>query len=64
MYITHVKIKKLIVSGHLVRFETVANYHTLSPALVLYFDNHPAVAIEKSKWKEYSDLITSIIQNY
>ena len=58
------KAKQLIKEGHLQRFETVSSYLTYSPALLLYFDNHVPIAVEKNKWKEYSDLITATITDY
>lgn len=51
------KTKKLIKEGHLVYFETVSKYNGISPALILYFDNHHTVAIAKEKWSEFSDEI-------
>ena len=35
----HAKIKKLISEGHLVGYALLQEYHGISPALVLYFDN-------------------------
>ena len=51
--------KMLIQTGHLVRFEAVKKHDELSPALVLYFDNHTPIAISKEFWAEYSDVIIS-----
>ena len=51
--------KMLIQTGHLVRFEAVKKHDELSPALVLYFDNHTPIAISKELWAEYSDVIIS-----
>ena len=51
--------KKLIQTGHLVRFEAVKKHNDLSPALVLYFDNHSPIAVSKELWAEYSDVIIS-----
>jgi hypothetical protein len=58
------KAKQLILEGHLLRFETVSRYRAFSPALLLYFDNHSPIAVEKSKWCEYSDLIISTFHDY
>ena len=58
------KAKQLILQGHLLRFETVSSYLAFSPALLLYFDNHSPIAVEKSKWSEYSDLIISSLRDY
>ena len=49
--------KTLIQTGHLIRFEAVKKHNELSPALVLYFDNHSPIAISKEFWAEYSDVI-------
>ena len=53
----HARLKKLIVDGHLVRFETLENYNGISPALVLYFDNAPPMPVREHKWEEYFKLI-------
>ena len=58
------KAKQLILSGHLVHFETVNKFHSFSPALLLYFDNHQPIAVSQDRWKEYSDLITSVLSIY
>ena len=56
---THIYAKELIKSGHLVNFEAVKKHNDLSPALLLYFDNHAPIAVSKERWAEYSDVIIS-----
>ena len=58
------KAKSLIKGGHLLKFETVNKYKNLTPALLLYFDNHSPIALDKSKWNEYSDIITELLKDY
>ena len=58
------KAKSLIKQGHLLKFETVSKYKNVTPALLLYFDNHTPIALEKSKWNEYSDIITHLLKDY
>ena len=59
-YNYHAKAKRLIREGHLVNFETVKNHNGISPALILYFDNHGPIPIRKERWAEYSDVITDV----
>lgn len=54
---THIDAKMLIQTGHLINFEAVKKHNDLSPALLLYFDNHSPIAISKEFWAEYSDVI-------
>ena len=49
----HAKAKQLIHEGHLVRFEIVNKWNTISPAMVLYFDNHKPMPIREYRWDEY-----------
>lgn len=53
----HAKVKKLIVEGHCKGARLVEEYHGISPALVLHFDNHPPMPIRQHKWKEYFGLL-------
>ena len=52
-YNYHAQAKKLIQEGHLTHFEIVAQWNQISPALVLYFDNHIPMPIREEKWSEY-----------
>ena len=52
-YNYHAKAKKLIAEGHLVKMEIVEKWNNISPALVLYFDNHKPMPIRQYRWDEY-----------
>lgn len=52
-YNYHAKAKQLIRNGHLVNLEIVNKWNNISPALVLYFDNHCPMPIREYKWDEY-----------
>ena len=56
----HAIAKNLIKTGKLIRFEFVEEYHGISPALLLYFDDskHPVMPIRKHRWQEYTLLIS------
>ena len=56
-YNYHAVCKNLIKKGHLVRREYVAVWNEVSPALVLFFDNHPPMPIRKERWAEYESII-------
>lgn len=49
----HAKAKQLIESGHLTKAEIVERWNAISPALVLYFDNHRPMPIREYKWDQY-----------
>ena len=53
----HAKAQSLIKSGHCVKAEVVENYNGISPALVLYFDNHIQMPIRLHKFDEYFELL-------
>ena len=52
-YNYHAKAKQLINEGHLVRMEIVERWNAISPALVLYFDNHRPMPIRQYRWDDY-----------
>ena len=52
-YSYHNQISSLIKDGHLIDFEIVENWNSISPALILYFDNHRPMPIRKHKWEHY-----------
>ena len=56
-YSYHNKIKSLIENGHLINYEIVEQWNNISPALVLYFDNHRPTPIRQHKWGYYFDQI-------
>lgn len=52
-YNYHARAKALISAGHLVKMEIVERWNNISPALVLYFDNHKPMPIREYRWDEY-----------
>ena len=52
-YNYHAQAKKLISEGHLVKMEIVPKWNSISPALVLFFDNHRPMPIREYRWSEY-----------
>ena len=52
-YNYHGKAKQLIAEGHLTNMEIVDRWNSISPALVLYFDNHKPMPIRRYRWDEY-----------
>lgn len=54
-YNYHAKAKQLIAEGHLIKHEIVDNWNGISPALVLYFNNHRPMPIRKHRWNEYME---------
>lgn len=53
----HARAQNLIKCGHCVAAEVVEQYNGISPALVLYFDNHIAMPIRLHKFDEYFALL-------
>ena len=53
----HAKAKKLISDGHLVKFEIVPKWNSISPALVLYFDKNKPMPIREYRFDEYLKLL-------
>ena len=56
-YNYHAKAKQLISEGHLIKSEIVDKWNSISPALVLYFDNHKPMPIRQYRWDEYLKFI-------
>lgn len=52
----HAKVKNLVQSGRLVRFEIVSTYNKISPALVLYFNCARPMPIREYRFAEYFKL--------
>lgn len=52
-YNYHARAKQLIEEGHLIKTEIVDRWNDISPALVLYFDNHRPMPIREYRWGEY-----------
>lgn len=55
----HAKAKKLIKEGHLLAVQFFENYHNISPAMVLYFDNENPMSIREHRFEEYINLINN-----
>lgn len=53
----HAKAQGLIKGGHCVRAEVVEKYNNISPALILYFDNHMPMPIRLHRFDEYFELL-------
>ena len=53
----HAKAQNLIKSGHCTHAEIVNSHNAISPALVLYFDNHKPMPIREEKWMIYFELL-------
>lgn len=53
----HAKIKNLIKNRHCIAAKLLENYHNISPALVLFFDNHTAMPIRIHRFPEYFELL-------
>ncbi len=52
-YRYHSVLKRLINQGHLTDMKIVPEWNAISPALVLYFDNHRPMPVRPYKWNEY-----------
>lgn len=56
-YNYHAQAKKLILDGHLIRFEFFDQWNHIAPALVLFFDNHRPMPIREERWSDYLRLL-------
>lgn len=56
-YNYHAKVKHLITEGHLINYEIVEKWNNISPALVLYFDNHKPMPIREYRFEEYWNIL-------
>ena len=54
-YNYHATAKRLISEGKLKRWYITENYHGISPALVLVFEDerHPVMPIREHRWDDY-----------
>lgn len=62
----HAKAQNLIKSGHCVKSEIVDKYKDITPALILYFDNHIPMPIRPHKFYYYFQLLNDnnvVIEN-
>ena len=58
-YNYHGKIKQLIQEGHLIDYQVMPRWNLITPALVLFFDNHKPMPIRKYRWEEYWEILDS-----
>ena len=51
----HATIKRLLREGRLVGYYFAGEYHGISPALVLLFDDaiHPVMPVREYRWQDY-----------
>lgn len=62
-YNYHAQAHQLISGGHLTKFEIVKRWNSISPALVLYFDNHRPMPIREYRWDEYKEVFENEERN-
>ncbi|MDD4350877.1 MAG: hypothetical protein PHP83_01670 [Clostridia bacterium] len=55
----HAKAFNLINEGHLMSATLVDKHRNISPALVLYFDNHAPMPIRQYVWDRYFEQINA-----
>ena len=55
----HATAKKLIQDGKLIRYCFVKKHNSISPALILIFDDvkHQVMPIRKERWDEYIKIL-------
>ena len=56
-YNYHAIAKKLIAANHTLGASFFDRYHHISPALVIYFDNHKPIPIREYMWDDYIHLL-------
>lgn len=56
-YNYHAQIKKLIENGNLTKYKIYEKWNNISPALVLFFDNHKPMPVRIEKWDYYFEII-------
>lgn len=56
-YNYHAVAKRLIENGHTIGASFFNRYHHISPALVIYFDNHKPIPIREYMWDNYIPLL-------
>lgn len=50
-------IRKQIIEGHLRYFSFVDAYQELQPAMLLYFDCFPVMAVKEADWSLFDDIL-------
>ena len=56
-YNYHATAKNLIKQGNLINYKIFDKWNNISPALVLFFENHKPMPIRKEKWQMYFEII-------
>lgn len=56
----HSKVKQIINQDEILKIEIVNNYNGISPAMLIYFKNHPPMPIREHKWDEYISYIQNL----
>lgn len=56
-YNYHAKIKNLIATGHMIKWEIVERWGNISPALVIYFDNNRPMPVREYRFDEYFEIL-------
>lgn len=56
-YNYHGNAINLIKNGHCEKAEIVQNYNNISPALILYFNNHKPMPIRQERFEQYMVLL-------
>ncbi len=57
-YNYHAMAKRLIKNGNCIASSIFETYHHISPALVLYFENHKPIPIREYMWNDYIELLS------
>ena len=55
----HAKAKNLIKTGHLIDYKIIEKWGSISPALVLFFDNNKPMPIRDYRFEEYIELLNN-----
>lgn len=59
-YNYHAQAKGLISEGHLIDAQIMDRWNQISPALVLFFDNHRPMPVREYRWDEYLQIINEM----
>ena len=58
----HAKVKRLINTGQVTKYEIVDDWNGIKPALVIFFLTAPPMPIRLNRWGEYLPLLEKIKQ--
>ena len=65
-YNYHAMAKRLLKNNNCIAATIFKKYHHISPALVLYFENHKPIPIREYMWNDYIEILKELqinIQN-